>query len=210
MKITSTSFNHNGPIPERCAFAIKDRKEHVALGENLNPQLSWTGIPKDTQTLVLICVDPDAPTSMEDFNQEGSTISAGLERTNFIHWIMIDIPPENGSLAEGACSDGIIPGGKQEPEGPPGSRHGINDYTGFFKGDEDMGGDYHGYDGPCPPWNDERLHHYHFQLYALDLPRVRVQESFVAEEVLAVIDGHIIDGTEIVGTYSLNPKVIAK
>ena len=30
-------------------------------------------------------------------------------------------------------------------------RHGISDCTAWFAGDKDMAGDYHGYDGPCPP-----------------------------------------------------------
>jgi phosphatidylethanolamine-binding protein (PEBP) family uncharacterized protein len=33
-----------------------------------------------------------------------------------------------------------------------------------------MKGDYHGYDGPCPPWNDTLLHHYVFTIYALATP----------------------------------------
>ena len=35
-----------------------------------------------------------------------------------------------------------------------------------------MFGDYYGYDGPCPPWNDELVHRYVFTLYALDVPRL--------------------------------------
>lgn len=46
-----------------------------------------------------------------------------------------------------------------DPDVPAGSRQGLNDYTAFMAGSE-MAGDYFGYDGPCPPWNDERLHHY--------------------------------------------------
>jgi len=210
MKLTSTSFKHNGPIPERCAFAIQDSEEHIALGENRNPQLSWSEIPPKARSLVLICIDPDVPTSMDDFNQEGRTIPATLTRENFIHWVMIDIPPADGSVKEGECSDGIVPGGKNDPAGPAGSRQGINDYTGFFVGDDDMGGQYFGYEGPCPPWNDELLHHYHFQLLAIDLSRVDVEGDFTAEDVLAAIDGHVIDGTEIVGLYSLNPDVPAE
>ncbi|MGI9290142.1 MAG: YbhB/YbcL family Raf kinase inhibitor-like protein [Gammaproteobacteria bacterium] len=210
MKLTSNSFTNNGPLPERCAFAIQDAKEHIALGENRNPQLSWSGIPPKARSLVLICIDPDVPTSMDDFNQEGRTISAQLPRENFIHWIMVDIPATDGSIKEGECSDGIIPGGKDEPAGPAGSRQGTNDYTGFFAGDEDMGGKYFGYDGCCPPWNDELVHHYHFQLLAIDLSRVDVEGDFSAEEVLAAIDGHVIEGTEIVGLYSLNPDVPAE
>jgi Raf kinase inhibitor-like YbhB/YbcL family protein len=210
MKLTSTSFKHNGPMPERCAFAIQAPDEHIALGENRNPQLSWSDIPPKTRSLVLICIDPDVPSSMDDFNQEGRTIPASLIRENYIHWIMIDIPAKNGSIPEGGCSDGITPGGKNETSGPHLSRQGINDFTTFFAGDEDMGGQYFGYDGPCPPWNDELLHHYHFQLLAIDLSRVDVEGDFTAESALGAIDGHVIDGTEIVGLYSLNPDVPAE
>ena len=34
----------------------------------------------------------------------------------------------------------------------------MNDYTGWFAGNADMGGDYYGYDGPYPPFNDLRTH----------------------------------------------------
>ena len=36
-----------------------------------------------------------------------------------------------------------------------------------------MFGDYYGYDGPCPPWNDELVHRYVFTLYALDVAQAR-------------------------------------
>ena len=97
--------------------------------------------------------------------------------------------------------------GKRTPPGPSGSRQGLNDYTGWFSGDADMGGDYLGYDGPCPPWNDERLHHYHFVLYATDLEQCPVQGSFTGAEVLSAIQGHILAETRLTGTYSLNPAV---
>jgi phosphatidylethanolamine-binding protein (PEBP) family uncharacterized protein len=38
-------------------------------------------------------------------------------------------------------------------------------------GNPDMAGQYFGYDGPCPPWNDERMHHYIFTIYALDIDK---------------------------------------
>ena len=72
-----------------------------------------------------------------------------------------------------------------------------------------MGGEYLGYDGPCPPWNDEIVHHYHFKLYAIDLEKCPVGERFTAAEVLAAIAGHVIAESEIMGTYSLNPEVVA-
>ena len=195
MQLQSTSFEHQGRIPERCAFGIPDSEEHLKLGENRNPALAWSGAPSGTQSLVLVCVDTDVPSSMDDFNQEGRTISAALPRVDFIHWVMIDIPPGDGGVAEGECSDGITPGGKQNPPGPPGSRQGLSDYTGFFADDEDMRGDYFGYEGPCPPWNDEIPHHYRFRLYAIDLPRCPVDGKFTAADVMAAIEGHVLEQT---------------
>ena len=209
MRMTSSTFEHNGKIPGRCAFGIPDAVDHLKLGENMNPQLSWSQVPPKAKSLVLLCVDPDVPSSMENFNKEGKTIAAKLPRMDFMHWAMVDIPAKDGSLEEGECADGIVPGGKPTPPGPPGSRQGINDYTNFMAGDPDMEGDYYGYDGPCPPWNDERLHHYRFTLYAIDLDKTPVEERFTAADVLAAIEGHVIDMAMLIGTYSLNPDVTA-
>ena len=74
--------------------------------------------------------------------------------------MLIDIPSGLRSISAGSHSDGVIARGKPGPEaagGTPtagGLRHGLNDYTGWFASDPDMKGDYFGYDGPCPPWND--------------------------------------------------------
>ena len=209
MKLTSNSITHGQPIAATYAFAEQDTDEHIRLSDNRNPHLAWDDVPEQSRSLVLICTDPDVPSSMDDFNQEGRTIASSLPRVDFIHWVMIDLPANNGSLAEGACCDGVTPGGKPSPAGPDGSRQGINDYTGFFAGDKDMGGDYLGYDGPCPPWNDEIVHHYNFKLYAIDLAKCPVGERFTAADVLAAIAGHVIAESEITGTYSLNPEVAA-
>ena len=72
-----------------------------------------------------------------------------------------------------------------------------------------MGGDYFGYDGPCPPWNDSIVHRYRFTLYALDLSRCPVEGRFNRTEVLAAIEGHVLAEASITGTYSLNPAVPA-
>jgi len=209
MLLTSTTFKHNGIIPEHCAFGIPDVDEHLKLGENKNPQLSWSDIPPGAKSLVLLCTDPDVPSSADNFNKEGTTIEINLPRVDFIHWVMIDLPGQTGSVGEGACSDGIVSNGKSSPAGPTGTRQGINDYTNFMAGDPDRAGDYYGYDGPCPPWNDERLHHYHFTLYAIDLEQTPVDGRFTAADVLAAIAGHIIATTTLIGAYSLNPDVPA-
>ena len=128
MQLTSKTFAHNGWIPEKCAFGIKDEETHMALGKNINPQLSWSNTPDGAQSLVLICVDTDVPSSLENFNKEGKTVSANLSRVDFMHSLMVDIPPKDFGVNEAECSDGITPKGKQNPNGPKGSRRGHQNY----------------------------------------------------------------------------------
>ncbi|MGH8126366.1 MAG: YbhB/YbcL family Raf kinase inhibitor-like protein, partial [Rhodanobacteraceae bacterium] len=79
------------------------------------------------------------------------------------------------------------------------------DYTGWFASDPDMAGDYLGYDGPCPPWNDSLRHHYAFRVHALETASLELPPSFGWKELQGALQGHVLDQAEIVGTYSLNP-----
>jgi Raf kinase inhibitor-like YbhB/YbcL family protein len=119
----------------------------------------------------------------------------------------MDVAATESSLLEGAGSDGITPRGKSGPDAGHGRRHGVNDYTGWFAGDADMKGDYFGYDGPCPPWNDTIMHHYWFTLYALDVERCPVDGKVTGGEVLQAIEGHVLAKAETMGTYSIATDV---
>ena len=70
-------------------------------GQNISPPLHWEGIPTGTQSLALICDDPDAP---------GGT---------WVHWVMWNIPAQSGGLAEEVPTD---------PNLADGSRQGITDF----------------------------------------------------------------------------------
>ena len=207
MQLMSSSFGHQQRIPGEFAFAVPDPAQHLKLSSNRNPHLCWSGAPSATRSLVLICVDTDVPTRADDVNKEGRVVPADLPRTDFFHWVMVDIPPAVREIAAGACSDGIVARGKRTPAGPAGSRQGLNDYTGWFAGDADMSGEYLGYDGPCPPWNDALLHHYHFVLYATDLVRCPLDGAFTGADVRTAIAGHVLAEARLTGTYSLNPVV---
>lgn len=193
-------------IPAKFAFGVPAGADHVALSDNINPAVSWRNAPPETKSFALICHDPDVPSSGEDVNQEGRTVPADLPRVHFYHWVVVDIPANLGGIAEAADSNGITAKGK--PAGP--KDHGvtgINSYTDWFAGDADMGGDYGGYDGPCPPWNDSIIHHYHFTLYALDTDSLGLQGAFTGAEAIDAMKGHILAEDSYVGTYSLNPEV---
>lgn len=207
MKLTSASFLHGQPIPAQFAFNAPDPILHIALAPNHNPELKWSGAPTDTRSFALICVDTDVPTSADDVNKEGRVVPASLRRTSFYHWVMVDIPAATGEIDAGACSSGIVAGGKRELPGPHGSRQGVNDYTDWFANDADMSGTYRGYDGPCPPWNDMLLHHYHFTVYALSRERCPVEgNDFTGPQVLQAIKSLVLAEATLTGTYSLKLK----
>jgi Raf kinase inhibitor-like YbhB/YbcL family protein len=207
MKITSASFLPDQAIPEQFAFGATDPVLHVRLAANHNPQLKWSGAPAETRSFALICVDPDAPTKPDDVNKEGRVVPASLPRGDFFHWAIVDVPATTTEIAAGECSNGIVAGGKRELSGPKGSRQGVNDYTSWFANDADMTGTYRGYDGPCPPWNDMRVHRYHFTVYALSCERAPVEGDFTGPQALEAIRPFVLAEARITGTYSLNPKV---
>lgn len=208
MKIHSNSFAHRGRIPAEFAFGkIGDAEQPIALSDNRNPHLAWDEVPAGTASFVLLCVDPDAPSRPDDVNQKGRIVPADLPRADFVHWVMVDLPADLRAIAAGSLAQGITAHGKPAQAGPGGARQGLNDYTGWFAGDADMQGQYHGYDGPCPPFNDAIAHRYFFRLFALDIARLDVPDSFTASQVHAAMQGHVLDETSFYGTYSLNPDL---
>jgi Raf kinase inhibitor-like YbhB/YbcL family protein len=207
MRMTITDIEHEQRIDPRFAFGVPDPGAHVRLGPNRNPAVSWRELPQGIGSLVLLCVDGTAPTRPDDVNKEDRMVPADLPRTDFYHWVMVDIPPALDGIAEGACSDGVTARGKRKPPGPAGARQGLNDYTGWFADDPDMAGDYYGYDGPCPPWNDSLPHRYDFVLIATDLERCPVAGAFTGQQVLEAVRGHVLAEVRITGLYSLNPAV---
>ncbi len=207
MRVTSTSFADGQKIPGEFAFCVPDAAHHVCLGKNLNPQLAWSDVPAGTRSFAIICHDPDVPSKGDDVNQEGRVVPAALPRVDFFHWVLVDLPVAVNAIKEGEFSNDVTPRGKPGPQAAQGARQGVNNYTDWFAGDHDMRGDYHGYDGPCPPWNDEIVHHYVFTVYALDIEHLPLTGKFGGPEVRAAMQGHILAEASLTGTYTLNPKL---
>ncbi|MBE7521922.1 MAG: YbhB/YbcL family Raf kinase inhibitor-like protein [Burkholderiales bacterium] len=209
MKLATTAFADGGAIPAEFAFGRPDATTHVALSSNRNPDLAWSGAPSGTRSFAILCIDPDVPSRGDDVNREGRVVPASLPRVDFCHWVLIDLPGSLSAIARGEYSDGVTARGKPGPAAKHGARQGINDYTGWFAGDPAMAGDYHGYDGPCPPWNDAIVHHYAFTVFALSVDRLAVEGRFGLAEVRRAMGGHVLAEAKVTGRYSLNPAVRA-
>lgn len=208
MQLTSHSFQDGQAIPGEFAFAVPDEATHVALSSNRNPHLAWSHVPAGTQSFVIVCHDPDVPSCGDDVNQEGREVPADLARVDFFHWLLLDIPASIKQIEAGSHSRGVTPRGKPGPVTADGLRHGINDYTAWFADDAQMKGEYYGYDGPCPPWNDTLVHRYIFTVYALATPTLAVEGPLTGANVRAALSvAPVLGHASLTGLYRLNPAV---
>jgi Raf kinase inhibitor-like YbhB/YbcL family protein len=86
MALTSTGWPDGGQIP----------KKYTQAGEQVSPPFTWSNVPDDAQSFVLIARDLDA---------------IGNNGTEILHWMLWNIPSATRSLPEG------VPQGSQLPDG---------------------------------------------------------------------------------------------
>jgi Raf kinase inhibitor-like YbhB/YbcL family protein len=208
MKLWSDSWVNGDAIPARYAAGRIADGTGVTFSDNVNPHLAWSELPEGTRSLVLICHDFDVPSRADDVNKDDREIPADLPRVDFFHWVLVDLPCEVRSIAEGEYSRGFTARGKSGPATLHGARHGLNDYTGWFAGDAQMAGQYFGYDGPFPPFNDSLVHHYVFTLYALSVRRLAVEGAFTGAQVRQALSGQVLGEATLSGTYTLNRRLL--
>lgn len=206
MQINVPGIEEGQPVPEEFCFGVYNAQDHMSFGPNRNPEVIWEDVPEGTRSFVVMMFDPDVPSVADDANQEGKTVSKDIPRVDFFHWLLIDIPASMSRIPEGEDSDGVIPKGKEPGPGPIGIR-GVNNFTQFLADNPDMAGTYGGYDGPCPPWNDEIIHHYHYEVHALDVESLGLQGEFDGAAVREAMSGHVLASARATGTYTLNPDL---
>ena len=206
MKLTGSSFPNNGRSRRICILRTRP-KTHVTLSKNRNPELSWSDAPAGTKSFALICHDSDVPSKGDDVNQEGRDNTCDMPRVDFYHWVLVDLPANATAIKAGEFSDGVTPRGKKGPAAAAGRARASTTTPAGLRRTSDMAGNYFGYDGPCPPWNDTIPHHYVFTLYALDLDKCPVSGTFKGPDVLNAIRGHVLAQATWTGIYSLNPSV---
>mgnify|MGYP006278349367 CR=1 FL=1 len=143
----------------------------------------------------------DEPIPME-YTCEGADVSPSLDWTGvpdgteslallvddpdapgqtFTHWVLFDIPGTVTSIPRD------LDVGKHFPDGGLTPREGRNDFGNI------------GYGGPCPPPGDGP-HRYFFRLYAIDAA-LDLDRGATKAQVENAVDGHILDETELIGTY---------
>lgn len=91
IKVTSTAFNGGKPIPKK--YACDD--------VNISPQLEFKGVPESTESLAVICEDPDAPSGI------------------WTHWVIFNLPKDCRSLPEWVMEREVL---------EDGSKQGLNDF----------------------------------------------------------------------------------
>jgi Raf kinase inhibitor-like YbhB/YbcL family protein len=80
LTLKSDSFEPGRDIPAR----------YTCDGEDVSPQLSWSGAPDGTESFALIVDDPDAPGRV------------------FTHWVIYNIPADRNEIPEGMQIEKIV------------------------------------------------------------------------------------------------------
>jgi len=192
-------------LPPSYAGCVAKAAGHMGFGPDINPAVSWSPGPPGTRSYVLTLSDPDSPAAhRERMNKDGMVLTPDVKRHVFFHWVLIDVPPDVTSIAAGAASHGLVARGKTAEMAPAGTS-GENDYTMAFAKNPAMAGIYRGYDGPCPPWNDEVVHRYVFTVYALSVGKLAVAPDFDGRAALAAMRGKILAQGSVTELYTTNP-----
>lgn len=154
MKLFSNSYNHNQKM--NIKYVMKQ-----AGGENISPEFHWQDVPPDTKSFVLAMVDHHPIAS------------------NWVHWLVINIPANINKIEEGASCSAKMPTGCIEL---------INSFG--FKG----------YGGPQPP-KGTGVHNYDTTLYALNVEKIDLSGRASEEVLLAKIKPYIIASSTLTGLY---------
>lgn len=153
MQITSTAFQDGGKIPQPYVMP-------GAGGQNISLPLAWRDAPHGTQSLALSIVDPHPVAN------------------NWVHWLVINIPPAATGLVEGASGAKMPPGAVE-----------LNNSWGKP-----------GYGGPQPP-KGTGDHPYVVTIYALSAPTLEIKANAGLAAFTQALEGKILGSAKITGYY---------
>jgi len=149
LTVNSPAFDNGGVIPSK----------YTCDGENVSPSIAWEGVPEGTRSLIIIMEDHDIPMPW-------------LRLFTWVHWIVYNIPPDIGSLAEALPPTETLESGARYRRA--------------------------GYGGPAPL---SGTHRYNFKVYAVDTMLDLEPKKATKKRVLKAIQGHILAESELIGCY---------
>lgn len=197
MKLFSDHLSQGGLIPAVYAWGRIGEDGSTVRSENRTPDLRWTDIPEGTRSFVVACLDDDVPTDRSERDARGE-IPSFQQRCRFVHWVQANVPGDVTEIPEDALTED-----KKLAEGY--GLAGVNDYS---RGETPVPGETGtGYDGPCPPFFDARWHYYRFMILALNVEALCLPTSFRWADVEEAMKGHVLASAELVGRYTLNPRL---
>lgn len=165
-------------------FGFLDQK-HTCEGENISPQISWSGVPDQSKSLGMVFEHLPGP--------DGNPL---------IHFFAYNIPPNMTDFSEGTVNLGTLPQGAVI-----GNNHSTGEtYNGPCPPPIMLQHDicpHPGKKGAADP----KI--YNLKLYALDMV-LDVTNVRSWSKVLENMEGHVIDGGEIEIQYRARKRVRAK
>ncbi len=177
IEITSKAVNRTGRL----------NKYYTCEGVDASPDLSWTGVPEEAQSLVFLMVDP----ATDEVEEEGVL---------WTHWVLYSLPPTVTELPEALPATETLENG---------AKHGVNDYgNAFYSGPCPEPTTYVAVQG-CRGTGSgcgnaqtipAKVRDYYFYLYALDKD-LDLAPGATRNEVLQEIEGHIIGAGEFVPDF---------
>lgn len=153
MQLSSPAFADGGRIP-------RGHLMRAIGGNNVSVPLTWSGAPEGTRSFALSMVDPHPVAN------------------NWVHWLMVNLPPDVTALAEGAS-------GRAMPTGAVELRNGFGQA---------------GYGGPQPPAGSGD-HPYVCTVYALDVAAVDLPRQASLAQFRQALRGHVLAEAHVTGKY---------
>jgi Raf kinase inhibitor-like YbhB/YbcL family protein len=153
MELKSAAFADGDKIPQKYVMP-------GAGGQNLSLPLQWSGAPDGTKSFALAIVDPHPVAN------------------NWVHWLVINLPPDTGGLEEGAS-------GKKMPAGA------VELNNSWWKA---------GYGGPQPPPGTGD-HPYVVTVYALKVDKLDLKPATDLAGFQKALEGKVLDSAKITGYY---------
>ena len=159
MTLTSPAFEDGGVIPNKYTSAAENGATPVS------PKLTWSHVPDGVVSFALLVRDPDT--------------TMNKNPTEFVHWMVINIPGTARELPEAIPAQATLPDGSIQAALTQRKRVG---YMGM------------GARAPGP------YHHYTFELFALDT-KLSLGPDFTEADLLKAMEGHVLAKAAMVGRY---------